>query len=451
MSRYYPQEFIQELQQKASIVDIVSQYTQVEKMGHSYLARCPFHDDQTPSLQLNPDKNTFYCHACGAGSRNHSEVKSCDILSFLQHVNHMEFPDAVEFLANMTNTPLPVLSPQEQAELNQRKERAALMEKLADVFHYNLKENQEILQYLGNRGMTHLDMDIWKIGFGGDSPHKDFLHLKDRIVFPFFNYNGEVISFTGRVPYSAEYLRMINEKRKEEKKSPIVKYRDMKGFDKSSHLYGMHIAKDYIREAKTAILVEGWTDVISLHRHGAKHAVSTMGVALSQKQIELLKRAGAKRVIIMRDGDPAGVLATERDSKLLAEHKIECFIYPLENGMDPDTLCLSFGYYNESLLAQIYKFMQPVGQYKIAKIYKETQEEILYHYNEINQTQTERLDRIIDVLLTIEDPVELDIYIRQVSELMVVSYDAIKEKLNLKRKKQMVQQQQTLPPAFQPL
>ena len=111
--------------------------------------------------------------------------------------------------------------------------------------------------------------------------------------------------------------------------------------------------------------------------------------------------------------------------------------------MDPDSLCIFFGYYNESLLNHIHKFTQPISQYKITKVYKETQENILYHYNEINQTQQERLSKIIDVLLTIQDPIELDLYIRQISDLMVVSYDAIKEKLKQAR------YDQQLTPAFQ--
>src|SRR5690606_10899951 len=229
----------------------------------------------------------------------------------------------------------------------------------------------------------------------------------------------------------------------------IPKYKDMHGFNKSQHLYGMHIAKEYIREAKTAVIVEGWTDVISLHRHGMKHAVSTMGVALSEQQIALLKRAGATKVILMRDGDIAGITASERDSKLLEAQGIECFIYPLENGMDPDSLCLSFGYYNESLSHHINKFTQPIGQYKIAKIYKQTQDDILYHFNEINHTKQERLEKVIDVLVTIEDPVELDIYMRQISELMIISYDSIKEKMYLRQQKeQMMQLQQNQQQAF---
>lgn len=447
MTKYFTQDYLEELQHKANIVEIASMYTQVEKIGKNYLAQCLFHDDYTPSLQLNPETNTFYCHACGAGSKNHSHVKSCNILAFLQHANGITFPEAVEKLAQMTNTPLPSLSPEEQAELNKKKEQATFMNKIADAFHFALKENQKALDYLRNRGMTDLDIDIWKIGFGGESPHKNFSNVRNRIVFPMFDYHGNIVSFTGRVPFSSELLRQINKKNKKEKKPFIPKYKDMPGFDKSNHLYGMHIAKDYIRETKSAILVEGWTDVISLHRHGVKHAVSTMGVALSKQQIALLKRAGVKKVILMRDGDEAGVLASERDSKLLAEHQIETFIYPLENGMDPDSLCLSFGYYNESLIYHINKFIQPIGQYKIAKIYKQTQEDILYHYKEINQTQSERLDKIIDVLLTIEDPVELDIYVRQISELMSISYDSIKEKIYLRKSKKQMQHIQV--PAFQ--
>lgn len=449
MSRSYPRDFIDELKMKANIVDIVSMYTEVKKVGSNYLALCTFHQENNPSMQLNPDQNTFYCHACGAGSSSHSTVKSSDVISFIQHMQNIDFPSAIEYLANLLNESLPILNPEEQRKVEQEKQYFDLMKRVAEAFHYNLKENEKVLDYLRNRGITDLDIDIWKLGYGGEDPHKEFVNVKNRIVFPLFDYDGNIVSFTGRVPFSSELLRQLNENN-EKKGTPFVpKYKDKKGFNKNDHLYGIHIAKEYIREFKTAVLVEGWTDVISLHRHGLKHTVSTMGVALSQNQINLIKRAGANKVILMRDGDEAGVLASERDSKLLHENDLECFIYPLENGMDPDTLCLSFGYYNETLINHINKFTLPISQYKIAKIFKETQEEIIYHYNLINQTQEERINKVIDVLLTIEDPVELDLYIRQASEMLVVSYDAIKEKVNLKKKEL---NSEFIPrPAFQPI
>ncbi|MBR2246329.1 MAG: toprim domain-containing protein [Bacilli bacterium] len=302
MAQHYPSEFIEELKQRANIVDIMSQYIQVEQMGHSHLAICPFHDDQTPSMQVNSDNNTFYCHACGAGSKNHSEVTACDVISFLKHINNITFGESVEMLASMVGIPLPQLSPEEQAAVNQKREYFNLMSRVSEAFHMNLCEHQRSLQYLGNRGITHLDMKVWKLGYGGKEPHSNFINVKNRIVFPMFNYHGEIVSFTGRVPFGQSVLNELNVENKSNGKSFVPKYKDMKNFDKRNHLYGMHIAKEYIREAKTAVIVEGWTDVISLHRHGLKHAVSTMGVALSQAQIELLKRAGAKKVILMRDG-----------------------------------------------------------------------------------------------------------------------------------------------------
>ncbi|CDQ41928.1 DNA primase [Virgibacillus salexigens] len=450
MKRHYPTEFLDQLQQQANLVEIISSYTQVEKMGKNYLAQCPFHDDHTPSLQINPETNTFYCHACAAGSKNHSEVKACNAIGFIQHIEKIPFPEAVEKLALIVGLSLPNLSPQQQAELERRSEWLELMSKVGETFHHNLKNNQNSLQYLGNRGITHLDIDIWKLGYCGDETHQNFANLRNRIVFPLFDYNGDIVSFTGRVPFSTILLKQLNEKAKEKNQKTQPKYKDTHGVNKGDHLFGMHIAKEYIRQSRIAIIVEGWTDVISLHRHGAKNAVSTMGVALTQNQINLLKRAGAKQVILMRDGDAAGILATERDHKLLLDHDIKCFIYPLENGMDPDNLCLSFGYYNENLLKQIYRFMQPIEQYKIAKIYKETQDDILYHYGIINQTQEDRLEKVLDVLITINDPVELDIYIRQLSNLLLISYDAIKDKIRYRREKESQQQAKSINPAFTP-
>jgi DNA primase len=445
MSRYYPSDFLQELKRKASLVDIASSYTQVRRLGSNYLARCPFHDDRNPSMQIKPETNTFYCHACGAGSVNHSRVKSSDVISFVQHINNFTFPQAVEYLAKMTNTPLPSLSYQDQQKYRQYQQWVSVCQKANEQFRENIKTNEKILSYLANRGFTNLEIEIWQLGYGGEVKQEEFYNVRNRITFPIYDFDGNLVSFTGRVPFSEEMLQEINRQRKNEDKPPIPKYRDRKDFPKGEHLYGIHIAKDYIRQWRTAILTEGYTDVISLHRSGAQHTVSTMGTALTEQQVRLLKRAGAEHVILMRDGDEAGLLAAERDAQILKSFDIQCFIVPLPEGLDPDDLCWHYGLWNEGLSKYIYKYMQPVEQWKITKIYKETQDEILYHYTKINQFQSDRMDKVIEVLSTIEDPIQLDLFIRQVSDLFVVSYDAVKEKLNHYKAKKKQSQNKVIP------
>jgi DNA primase len=438
MSRYYPDSFLKEIKDKANIVDIVSSYTQVRQMGANHMAVCPFHSDQNPSMQVKPETNTFYCHGCAAGSSNHSKVKSSDVLSFIQHAHNLSFPDAVEMLAKLTNTPLPTMSREEQEKVNQERHWLEFCLKADHVFRTHLSQNEKALTYLANRGLTPLELETWRLGFGGEDLPNQLKNVKNRITFPLFDYQGNIVSFTGRVPFSSKLLEEINLEQKEKNLPEIVKYKDRYGFDKSNHLYGIHIAKDYIRQWRTAVVTEGWTDVISLHKHGIRHAVSTMGVALSVAQVKLMKRAGAEKAIIMRDGDVAGFLAAERDAKILLEHGIKPYVLALENGMDPDDLCAQFPVFDEGLSKYIHRHMQTVEQFKITRIYKQTQNDILYHYSMINDYQKERLEKVIPVLATIDDPIQLDIFIRQVSELFAISYEAINQKV--KTYKQNIQQ-----------
>jgi DNA primase len=448
MSRYYPPEFLQELKMKANLVDIASQYTEVRRIGQNYLAKCLFHDDHRPSMQIKPETNTFYCHACGAGSANHSLVKSSDVISFVRHVNRFTFSQAVEYLASWTNTPLPAIDPQEQQKQYRYQQWVSLCEQAANEFHEQIKTNEKALSYLSSRGFTHLEIEIWKLGYAAEIPHEIFSNLKNRIIFPIYDFQGNIIGFAGRVPFSKEVLETLNQERKREGKHEIVKYVNLKNtehFVKGHHLYGIHIARDYIRQWRTAILTEGYTDVISLHRSGAQHTVSTMGIALTEHQARLLKQAGAEKVILMRDADEAGLIASERDAKVLEKVGLQTFIVPLPEGMDPDDLCWHYGLWNEGLSKYIHKHMQSIEQWKINRIYKQTQDEILYHYTMINHFQSDRLQKVIEVLATIDDPIQLDMFIRQVSELFVVSYDAIKEKLNHYKAKNKQSQNKVVP------
>jgi DNA primase len=446
--RYYSPEYLQRLKSTANIVDVASQFTSVQKMGRSYLAKCLFHPDEHPSMQLQPDTNTFYCHACGAGSSRHSKVRHCDVIAFVQHAKGVSFTEAVEYLAMLTNTPLPAVSPQEQQKQQQYLQWVTICKQAADTFHEQLKAEKYALSYLYQRGLTDTEIDVWKIGFAGESLPDDWMVLRNRIVFPIYDINEQIVGFAGRVPFPPSIMDKLNEERKEQGKPALAKYVNLKNqqhFVKGHHLYGIHMAKDYIQQWRTAVITEGYTDVISLHRSGVNHAVSTMGTALTEQQARLLKRTGAERVILMRDGDAAGLLAAERDAKVLKQEGLKVFIVPLPDGMDPDDLCYHYGLWNDGVSKYIYQNTQSLEQWKIHRIYKQTQDEILNHYTAIHQRQTERLEKVIEVLDTIEDPIQLDLFIRQISDLFVVSYESIREKLELYQKKKQQDQQKVIP------
>lgn len=433
--QYYPSEFIDALKEKADIVSIISHFIPLKKVGNNYLGRCPFHNDQTPSMQVNPKTNTFYCHGCGAGSRHHSEVQSSDVYSFVMNYNKMNFKEAVEWVARFIGEPLPILNPEEQSKIALKESWYVYCKKAADRFYNNLVNNDRAMLYLSSRGFTEREIEIWRLGFG-DNVDYDFRNTKDRITFACFDPQGNIISFTGRIlPGDERQKNAIKylDRYPVDEKSPQFKNHPFPHFDKGSYLYGAHIAKDYIRQWRSAVLVEGWTDVIKLHQYGIKNSVSTMGIGLTDKQAGLLLRLGAQKVISMRDGDEAGEKAAERDAKVLQGYGIQTFILPLPNGLDPFDLAEKLND-KEALSKYIQKNMRTINQWKIYRIYKETQDEIMHHHAQISYYENVRMRKVIEILAAIEDDIELDVYIRQTADLFERNYEVIRNQVLYYRK-----------------
>lgn len=438
MGRVYPDEFTKELKSRADIVQVVSQFVQLKQVGDSYWGACPFHGDKNPSLQVRPDNQLFGCFSCRAGDRTHSHVKSADVYGFLKGILNCNFGEAVEWLANFLNEPLPSLDPVEQKKVSIRQAWYQYCEKAAERFTHNLLNHHEAYSYLLHRGIGREEIVTWRLGFGDDAD-KEFLNVRDRIVFSAFDSNANIVSFTGRTLLPQEQLDRLNAQRIQEGKSEIKKYLDrypVKGeeaahhpfpnFDKANLLYGLHIAKRFISESRLAILVEGWTDVIKLHKHGQHCTVGTMGTALTEGHITLLKRAGARYVLIMRDGDEAGVRAAERDAKLLMQHGIIPYVLPLEYGLDPDSFCDTYGAGRREDLAKfIHTNKRTFTQWQLESIYQKTQNAILYHYSQITELQGTRMRSVIEYISCIQDPIEKDLYIRQASDLFSISYDSM--------------------------
>lgn len=431
--RSFPSEYIDELKSRLSIETVVSSYTDAGMIGKTMMAVCPFHSDTEPSMVLHSHTNTFYCYTCHAGSKRHSKVRSPDIIGFVQAMENLSFPDTVEKLAVQVGMPMPSMSPEAYAKAQEKQQRMEYFRQAQDFFRQSLRESQKALNYLGSRGFMHLEVEMFGLGFGALHDDENLRITLDRLTFPIHDYDGNIAGFAARVLYTPEQIDRMNQLLLDAGKKKIRKYLLNPGFERNEHLYGLHLAQVSIRKFKTAILTEGFTDVMNLHAHGATHAVSTMGVNLSETHVKLLKRAGAEKVIIMRDGDEAGIIASESDADILNAEGIECYILPLEDGIDPDDLCRMHGYFDDGLSKYINKHKRLVHQYKIDAILRQTQEEILYHYSEINSRQKNRLDKVVAVLATVQDPILLDIYTRQVADSFNVSYDSIKQALPIKK------------------
>jgi DNA primase len=449
----YPNEFKDYLKQIAPVHEVIQSVTGgVQSTGINYVAICPFHDDSHPSLMINPTTNTWSCNACGAGSSNHSRANSSDVYGFIKGYYNFNFGEAVEWLAKFLNVPLPTLDPQQEYKMSQHQWWVDKCETTLNRFQNNLLKNRDAYKYIRNRGIEDLDIVQWGLGFG-DGEDQDFMNTKGKISFAIHDFNGDVVSFTGRVPFGSDVLAELNQEQKEKGKRLTPKYdhrwplnekyvdanyiqnHPYPNFDRNRYLYGIYQAKSTIIQWKRAVLVEGFTDVIQMHKRGLRNSVATLGVNLSEEHVMLLKRAGATRVLLMRDGDDAGLKAMEKDAAICMKHGLIVEVCPLPEGHDPDSLAQTFPLMDESLSKYINKRTRTLTQWRVEKVYKEQQEEVLFHYSRIGEIQGDRMDRVVELLADEQDPIQLDILTRQYAELFVISYESLSDKVSHYKKK----------------
>lgn len=443
----YPDDFKNHLKDIAPVNEVIQAIVgNVQLAGVNYVAQCPFHEDSHPSLMINPSTKTWSCVACGAGSRYHDRASSSDVYGFIKGYFGYNLGECIEWLANFLSVPLPTLDPQQAYRKSQFDWWVDKCNYAQQRFQQNLLQNRDAYKYLRNRGLEDLDIHTWGLGFG-DGVDQDFMNTKGKITFPIFDYDGNIVSFTGRVPFGETILAQLNEKQKTEEKRITPKYdhrwpltpkyvpeeyirnHPYPEFDRNLYLYGMAQGKEYIRQCKRAILVEGFTDVIQQHRHGLYNTVATLGTNLSEQHVTLLKRAGATHILLMRDGDDPGLKAMEKDSMILLQHGFNVEVCPMPDGHDPDSLAKTFSILDDSLSKYIEKRTRTLTQWRVEKVYKEQQEEMLFHYARIGEIQGDRMERVVKLLSEEEDPIQRDILMRQYADLFVISYESLREKV----------------------
>lgn len=343
-----PEHKLDEIRQAADIVEVVADVVSLKKSGQGFTGLCPFHNEKTPSFRVNPDMGIFKCFGCGEGG---------DAFSFVMKTEHVSFMEAVRSLAERYNVDLP-----EEESTPEQAERATRFEKLyealrfaANWYYQQLKHHEEAEKarvYLQKRGFTIetirvfglgyappsgqalldaavqegidesilLDTDLVKPSSKGEGVYDSF---RDRLMFPILNPSARVIGFAGRTF--------------DENKGPkYVNSAQTDVYNKSQVLYGIHLAKSVIRQEKQVILVEGYTDVMSLAQHGVKNVVANSGTALTREQLELLKRY-SNRLLMIYDADAAGQKAMVRGIELALEMGLEPETLQLPEGEDPDS------------------------------------------------------------------------------------------------------------------
>ena len=432
------QDFVEEVRERNDIVEVISEYAKLKRIGSRYAALCPFHNDKkSPSLSVAPDKQLFHCFGCGVGG---------NVINFIMQIENLDFNDALKFLANRAHIPIP-----EQGSPSDRKRRAEITDKKQLIYEINaeaaryfyknlagdkgkvayryLKDREiqdstinkfgigyapegwtNLLDYLKEKG--YKEYDVFEAGLAktrDNGTYYDVFH-DGRVIFPIINVQGNIIGFGGRIisgdGSGAKYLN-----------SPETLV-----FKKKENLFGMNLAKN--DKSGQMFLMEGYMDVISLHQAGIGNAVASLGTAFTPEQAKLLKKYAGK-AILCYDSDQAGRKATLKAGEILYNAEIKTRVLTITDGKDPDEFIKVKGPDMFRVLAEQAK---PILMYRIDDVKKD------YDLGDTEQT-IEFIEKTAEILAEIQKPADRELYIKQVAKTTGVSEDSLKAQVNLLRQK----------------
>lgn len=412
---------VEEIKQKINIVDLISQYVELKKSGINWKGRCPFHNEKTPSFMVNEERQFYYCFGCNQGG---------DIFNFLQNKENLEFPEVLKILAKKAGVNLPT---NDSRLVSQRNRIYDLLDDITNYWSHELQKQSIAKQYLNNRGLDEKTIIRFRLGYAPQSWDQSLLFLKnkgyteteifsagltvkkekgsgyydrfrDRITFPIMDIHDNVIGFSARALSSDVPAKYIN--------SPeTVVYK------KSHVLYGLHLAKEEIRQKKFVILVEGNMDVIASHRVGITNTVAVSGTALTDEQILLLKRF-TDNLAICFDMDVAGQNAARRSIDLALKHEMNIRVIQLSHGKDPDE-CIKLNPHNWK---QAIENAVPIMQYYLEKVLED------YNPQDIN-SKKKIIKEFLPEINKLVSKIERDHWIKILANKINVDYTVIYQDL----------------------
>jgi DNA primase len=351
-------ETIEQVAAASDIVEIIGGCFPLKRAGTEFRALCPFHQEKTPSFYVNPAKQSYYCHGCGAGGA---------VFQFLMQYENVDFLEAVRRLASRAGIPIleEQFSAEEEASRNLRKRLLRLHFESAAWFHQNLLRTRaadHARAYLRNRGINVDIAKRWQIGYApktwksliawaevagftrneliesglvklkeeGNRDSQIYDRFRDRLMFPICNDIGEVVAFSGRIlDPAAKGGKYVNSP-----ETPL--------FTKGNILFGLHQSKRYIANAREAIVLEGQIDLIMSFEAGIQNVVAPQGTSLTERHAALLRRF-ADEVVLFFDADAAGQKAGERALEILFSAGLQVKLGELPQGEDPDSLIRKAG------------------------------------------------------------------------------------------------------------
>lgn len=349
---FFEDHVLDEVRNAVNIVSLVSEYVSLRKRGRNYLARCPFHNEKTPSFNVNEEKQIFMCFGCGLGG---------DAFKFIMQIEHLSFPESVRFLADRSGIRLPEASSSHPAAAVSNSDvlRKAMAETVATYHHclWHTEEGKRALGYLADRGITKETVGRFSLGYspaGGnylvpllqkkgfplqalvdcglakrsEDGARVYDSFRGRVMFPITDVQGRPVAFGARA-MDGRPPKYLN--------SPETRL-----YNKSRNLYGLSFAKEAIKELGYAILVEGYMDFVVPFQQGVTNLVASLGTSLTPQQVELLGRY-TREVVVSYDPDSAGLAAVQRSLDLFLEGDFRVRVLRLPEGQDPDTYVRASG------------------------------------------------------------------------------------------------------------
>jgi len=345
-----PQGTIDQILDRLDIAEVVGDHIPLKKSGRNFKARCPFHNEKTPSFMVSPDKQIYHCFGCGAGG---------NVIGFVMNYEKMGFPEAVELLAGKAGVELPKYEKRSEEEASLITRLYEINKIAASFYQNNLRspKGEKALAYLKKRGFSSSTLNDFRIGYApdeweslqqfcagkkipaellrkaglsiqSDKGRGDYDRFRNRIIFPIFNERGNIVAFGARV-LDDSLPKYIN--------SPETAI-----YSKSNVLYGLNFSKKTIREKGYVLIVEGYMDVIMPFQYGITNTVAASGTALTPRQASMLKKHTNAAVMVF-DSDQAGEAASLRGLDVLIANDVNVRIVTLPKGDDPDSFVKKHG------------------------------------------------------------------------------------------------------------
>lgn len=442
-------ETIERIKQAASVADVIGDYVTVKKKGANYWACCPFHGEKTPSFSISPSKGIYKCFGCG---------KAGDSVRFIMEIEGLGYGEALRHLAKKYGIEIQEkeLTDDQVQKQNERESLFIVLDWAKDFFKKQLNESDEgrsiAKPYFKERGFSEATMDAFELGYSPEAwdllyktalkhgfteeiiqkaglvtqkndEGKQFDRFRNRVIFPIQNVSGKTIAFGARILKSdqknqAKYLN-----------SPETEV-----YHKSNILYGIFQAKNAIRTEDMCYLVEGYTDVISLHQAGVKNVVASSGTSLTVEQIKLIGRF-TKHITVLYDGDAAGIKAALRGLDLILEEGLQVNLVVFPEGHDPDSFVRKMG--SEAFLEFVKKESKDFISFQASLFVAEAGDDPF--------KKAEGIKEMVQSIAKIPDAIQRSLFIQKTASMMKMDEDVLLSEMNKIHLKSLKQSVSPLP------